>query len=219
MTLRVLLVDDHAMLREAVAGAMATTPDLEVVAQSASIREARDALLGTRIHAAVIDISLPDGNGLTLVRRMRAASPTVGIVVLTMHDDERTLEAAQESGASALVLKQGSAVDVIDAVRQSVRHPGVFVAPAIRARQPEDPDAADKLVHLTAREQEVLRLLAAGSSIATVAAKLYMSESTVKTHTARLYGKLEAHNRAAAIMAAVRLGLVDPDPAHEVSAP
>ncbi len=215
MSLRVLLVDDHAMLREAVAGAMATTPDMEVVAQSASIREARDALLGTRIHAAVIDVSLPDGNGLTLVRRMRVASPTVGIVVLTMHDDERTLQAAQEAGASALVLKQGSAVEVIEAVRQAVRHPGTFIAPAVRTREPQAPEAPAETVHLTAREHEVLRHLAAGASIATVAARLYMSESTVKTHTARLYGKLDAHNRAAAIMAAVRLGLVDPDPSHE----
>lgn len=219
MSLRVLLVDDHAMLREAVAGAMATTPDLEVVAQSGTIREARDALLGTRIHAAVIDVSLPDGNGLTLVRRMRAASATVGIVVLTMHDDERTLEAAQEAGASALVLKQSSAVDVLDAVRQSVRHPGTFVAPALRLHEPQVAEPPEETVHLTVREHEVLRHLAAGASIATVAARLYMSESTVKTHTARLYGKLDAHNRAAAIMAAVRLGLVDPDPARDVTLP
>ncbi len=219
MSLRVLLVDDHAMLREAVAGAMATTEDLEVVAQSSTIREARDALRGTRIHAAVIDVSLPDGNGLTLVRRMRAASPTVGIVVLTMHDDEATLEAAQEAGASALVLKQGSAVEVLEAVRQAVRHPGGFVGPVVRMREAQTRDSSEGAVHLTAREHEVLRHLAAGASIATVAARLYMSESTVKTHTARLYGKLGAHNRAAAIMSAVRLGLVDLDPTRQARLP
>lgn len=209
MSIRVLLVDDHAMVREAIAVVINATRDLSVVAQASSLASAREALRQHMIHVAVVDVSLPDGNGLSLVRSMRSVSASVGLVVLTMHDDDRTIRAAKEAGASALVLKVASVSEVVHAIRGAVRNPRVFVAEGLEDRL--EAMATQKSVHLTAREREVLTHLAAGSSIANVAALLYMSESTVKTHTARLYDKLNAHNRAAAIMAAVRLGLVDPE--------
>lgn len=209
MTARVILVDDHTMVREAIAAVIDATPDLTVVAQASTLAEAREALHQVAIHVAVIDVSLPDGDGLALVRSMREASPTVGLVVLTMHDDDGTLLRAQSAGASGLVLKSRTAGDVVERVRASLRAPTEFVADHLD--EVSTRAALSGRPHLTPREQEVLDHLVAGQSIAAVAAQLFMSESTVKTHTSRLYDKLGAHNRAGAVVAAIRLGLVDPD--------
>ena len=154
---------------------------------------------------------MPDGNGLDLARSARSAHPEMGIVVLTMHNDDDTLLEALDAGASALVLKSSSADDVLDAIRHSANAPDAFTATGLGAalRRRDTLSAAKPI--LTPRETEVLMRLVNGDSVATVAKELYMSESTVKTHVARVYEKLGAHNRASAIMAAVRLGFVKTD--------
>ena len=200
MTIRVALVDDHTVVREAVAGLLAAEPDIKVVGQAGSLAEAKSlvAELGPLRPTddplvLVVDVSMPDGSGL-------------GLVVLTMHGDDATLLEALDAGASALVRKSAPSEEVLGAVRTAAVNPGAFsamgLAEAMRRRT--DPVASP----LTPREAEVLQHLAAGSSVAQVGKALFMSPSTVKTHIAKIYDKLGAHNRASAVMAAVRLGLV-----------
>lgn len=203
------MVDDHQLVRQAVARAVDGEPDLRVVAEAGTLREA-GALVGLeRPDVIVVDVSLPDGNGVELVRTARELLPSSGIVVLTMHSDDETLLHALEAGASALVLKSATLDSVVDAVRRSAAAPDVFaaagLAAALRRRSEVQP------TRLTPRESEVLVLLRDGLSVAQVARKLFMSESTVKTHIARIYDKLGANNRAQALMSAIRQGLVAAD--------
>lgn len=204
-----LLVDDHALIRQGLRRAFEETDDLVVVGEAASLSEAR-AL--DRAHApdvVVIDIHLGDGSGIELVRDLRRTRPLVGLVVLTMYDGDEHLLAALDAGASAFVLKQSPTSEVVAAARRAAAAPLTFSAEGLAAalrRQLATPE-----VQLTPREQEILALLAQGLSVAQVSAKLYVSASTTKTHMVRLYEKLGAANRTQAVMSAVRLGLVTVD--------
>ncbi len=212
MTISVVLVDDHAVVREAVAGMLGAQPEVSVVGQAGSLAEGR-ALFDRLLRmpppgkvVAVIDVTMPDGSGLALVRAVRERSRDIGLVVLTMLSDDSTLLEALDAGASALVRKSAPADQVVSAVRRAADFPLEFsasgLAEAMR-RQHEAPQTT-----LTTRETEVLKLLVEGASVAQVGRQLFMSPSTVKTHIGKIYEKLGAHNRASAVIAAVRLGLV-----------
>jgi DNA-binding NarL/FixJ family response regulator len=205
----VMLVDDHHLVRQAVGRAVDSEPDLDVVAHAGTLAEGISLLRRERPDVVVVDVSLPDGNGIELVRAARELSPAIGIVVLTMHGDDDTLLRALEAGASALVLKSATLDNVVDAVRRAATAPEVFSAAGLGAamRRRNDTDRP----RLTPRETEVLTLLKDGLSVSQVARGLYMSESTVKTHVAKIYDKLGATNRAQALMAAIRQGLVATD--------
>jgi DNA-binding NarL/FixJ family response regulator len=206
MTINVVVIDDHTLVREAVCRMIDSEPDLAVVGQAGGIAEGRTVLAQSLIHVLVVDVSMPDGSGLVLARAAREASPRRGIGGRTRHNDDETQLEALDLGASALVLKSAPSDEVIAAVRRAAVAPDAFMATglaeALRRR-----DSSDK-PRLTPREAEVLDRLVAGDSIAAVAKKLYMSESTVKTHVSKVYEKLGAHNRASAVMSALRLGLV-----------
>ena len=213
MTINVAVIDDHTLVREAVCRMIDSEPDMAVVGQAGGVNEGRALLARTPIQVLVIDVTMPDGSGLTLARAAREASPRLGIVVLTMHNDDETLLEALDLGASALVLKAAPSDEVIAAVRRAAVAPDAFMATglaqALRRRASSDRPT------LTPRETEVLERLVAGDSIANVAKKLYMSESTVKTHVSKVYEKLGAHNRASAVMAALKYGLVKADQAGQ----
>jgi DNA-binding NarL/FixJ family response regulator len=211
MTIQVFIVDDHNLVREGIARLIDSEPDLCVKAQASSVAGGQALVTEGGADVLVVDVTMPDGSGLSLARTARSAYPELGIVVLTMHNDDDTLLEALDAGASALVLKSSSSDEVLDAIRRSASAPDAFTATGLGAAlRRRDTVAAAKPV-LTPRETEVLMRLVDGDSVATVAKQLYMSESTVKTHVARVYEKLGAHNRASAIMAAVRLGFVKPD--------
>jgi DNA-binding NarL/FixJ family response regulator len=206
MTITVLLVDDHALIRQGLRRAFEHTDDLQVVAEAGSVAE---AFALERVHhpdVMVVDVNLGDGSGIDVVRQVRAQRADVGLVVLTMYDGDEHLLAALDAGASAFVLKQSPVEEVLHAARRSVESPGTFsadgLAGAMRRR------LAPPAVQLTPRESEILQLLASGMSVAQVSAQLYVSASTTKTHMAKLYDKLGAGNRTQAVMNAVRLGLV-----------
>jgi DNA-binding NarL/FixJ family response regulator len=205
----VVIIDDHTLVRAGIARLIDSEADLTVVGEASSVAEGSEMVQRMQPDVMVVDVSMPDGNGLSLVRSARNRSTQLGIVVLTMHHDDETLLEALDAGASALVLKSASAEDVIHAVRRAAVTPDAFtaigLAAAMRRQQTVKP-------RLTPRETEVLMLLVEGASIGSAAKALYMSESTVKTHVGKLYGKLEAHNRAEAVMAAVRLGLISAAP-------
>ena len=208
MSISVIIIDDHTLVRQGVVSLIQAEPDLEVVGEASSIAEGEALLASTRADVMLVDVSLPDGNGIELTRTVRVQSPTMGIVVLTMHNDDDTLLNALDAGASALVLKSASSDEVVDAGRRAAVAPDAFSASGLAGAMRRHQAAALARPQLTPREQEVLQHLAAGGSVAEVAKALYMSESTVKTHIGKVYDKLGVHNRAAVNMAAVRLGLV-----------
>lgn len=203
----VLLVDDHQLIREGLRRAFDRAGDLEVVGEAGSVAEAVSALEKYTPDVLVTDVRLPDGDGIALAQRARAGSPELGIVVLTMHAGDEKLFAALDAGASAFVGKDSPAEDVVAAARHAAANPKAFTARDL-------PDALQRRMHapagpkLSPREREVLDLLVDGLAISQIARRLFISESTAKTHVANIYEKLGAGNRAQAVMAAVRLGLV-----------
>ena len=158
---------------------------------------------------AVVDVNLGDGSGIDLVKQLRVLRADIGLVVCTMYEEDEHMLGALEAGASGFVLKSAPAEDVVTAARQAASAPSSFTASdlagAMRRRM------LNPSVHLTPREGQILEQLAEGVSVAVLAQRLFISQSTAKTHMSKLYDKLGAQNRTQAIMAAVRLGLVKAD--------
>ncbi len=201
----VLLIDDHPLVRDGVAHIL-RDGGLDVVGEASSFTEGARMAKHLQADVMVVDVSLGDGSGLDLVAMVRADKPSMGIVVLTMHDDDDTLLGALDAGASSLVLKTSSSDEVLAMVCRAAAAPYSFTAVGLPGALRRRAGVAKPT--LTARELEVLARLAVGDSVSGMAKRLYLSESTVKTHIAKLYVKLGAHNRASAVMAAFKLGLV-----------
>jgi DNA-binding NarL/FixJ family response regulator len=205
--LRVVLVDDHQLIREGLRRAFDRAGDIDVVGEAGSVAEALDALDRLRPDVLVTDVRLPDGDGIGLTTQVRTNNPSMGIVVLTMYAGDDQVFAALDAGASGFVGKDAPAEEVVAAARHAAANPRAFTARDLagamqrRMSAPAGPK-------LSPREREVLDLLVDGLAIAQIARRLYISESTAKTHVANIYEKLGAGNRAQAVMAAVRLGLV-----------
>lgn len=207
MPATVLLVDDHELIRQGLRRAFERDADFTVVGEAGALSDATRLAMTLRPDVVVIDVRLPDGNGLELAQKLRQARADVGLVILTMYAGDDQLFAALDAGASAFVPKSSPSDDVVAAARHASAKPTSFVASDLaeamhRRLNPSGPQ-------LTRREREVLDLLADGMGITSIARKLYISESTTKTHVSKLYDKLGAANRAQAIMAAVRAGLLD----------
>ena len=206
---RVLLIDDHDLIRHGLARAFEYQEDFEVAGQASSVSEGLRRFQDLRPDVVVTDVRLPDGTGLELVKEIRAQGYETGVVVLTMYAGDQQLFAALEAGASAFVSKDAPADEVVAAARHAMVSPRSFTAAdlagAMRRRMtPAGPQ-------LTQRESEVLSLLARGFSVSAIARSIFVSDSTAKTHISKIYEKLGASNRADAIMKAVRSGLLADD--------
>jgi DNA-binding NarL/FixJ family response regulator len=202
----VLLVDDHELIRQGLRRAFERSEDFEVVGEASSIQEALHKTAAMRPDVMVIDVRLPDGNGLDLERTVRKDRADIGLVVLTMYAGDEQLFGALDAGASAFVPKDAPTDDVLAAARHAAVSPRAFTASDLaeamkRRLAPSGPQ-------LSPREKEVLQLLADGLGVAQISKQLYISESTTKTHISKLYEKLGAANRAQALMSALRLGLI-----------
>ena len=207
MTITVLLVDDHELIREGLRRPLEREPDVEVVAEAASVSEGVAMGRKSEPTVAIVDLRLPDGNGLDVVRALRAQSSDMGIVVLTMYAGDNQLFDALEAGASAFVPKSAPAEEIVAAARHAASSPHSFtsadLADALKRRtSPQGPQ-------LSPREREVLQLLADGLGVSQISRQLFISDSTTKTHISKLYDKLGAGNRAQALMTALRLGLLE----------
>lgn len=212
MTITVLLVDDHELIREGLRRALEREADMEVVAEAASVAEGIAMGRKDDPTVAIVDLRLPDGNGLDIVRALREQSADMGIVVLTMYAGDNQLFDALDAGASAFVPKSAPAEEIVAAARHAASSPRSFtsadLAEAMKRRtSPQGPQ-------LSPREREVLQLLADGMGVSQISRQLFISDSTTKTHISKLYDKLGAGNRAQALMTALRLGLLEaPDDA------
>jgi DNA-binding NarL/FixJ family response regulator len=202
----VLLVDDHDLIRQGLRRAFERAEDFTVVGDAATVAQARTLITKLQPDVVVTDVRLSDGTGLELARDLRQTNTTMGIVVLTMYAGDEQLFAALEVGASAFVAKDAPSDDVIAAARHAAVSPRSFTAQDLAGAMQRrmDPNRAQ----LSPRESEILGLLAEGLGVSPIARKLFISESTAKTHIARIYEKLGAANRAQAIMLAVQAGLL-----------
>ena len=220
MSVRVVLADDQEMVRAGLRMLVDFQPDLEVVGEAADGLEAVEVVARTRPDVVLMDVRMPRCDGIEAARRVLAATPDVAVVVLTTFDEDASLAEAMRAGVSGFLLKTAPPEQLLHAVRTVAAGNGLL-DPAVTLRvirasataPARDPRAAAALATLTARETEVLRLVADGLSNAEIAARLYLGEATVKTYLSRMLTKLGLRDRVQAVAFAFRSGLVPLDAA------
>ncbi len=202
----VLLIDDHELIRQGLAGAFAQAEGFEVAGQAGTV--ATGIALAREISPDVVvtDVRLPDGSGLDVVRALRKESRQIGLVVLTMYAGDEQLFAAMDAGASAFVGKDAPTSTVISAARQATVSPLTFTCTGLAEAMVRRMRSG--VPRLTDRERQVLELLSEGLGVSAIAGRLFLSESTAKSHIGRIYEKLGAANRAQALVTAMRSGLI-----------
>jgi DNA-binding NarL/FixJ family response regulator len=218
MTIRLAVVDNHTLVRYGLRELVSRQPDIEVVAECASVADAMRKLSLTHPDVVTLAVSLPDGDGLRLARELRGERADLGIVILTGRDEDDVLFRALETGASAFVAKSAPVEEVLAAIRHSAVAAASFTASGLATALNRRRESGERLL-LSAREMEVLSLLRDGLSVPAIARQMYISYSTAKTYVARLYQKLGATNRAQALMAAVQYGLFASEPQMFRNAP
>ncbi len=204
MALRVLVIDDHAIVREGLRRVIAKDSTIKIVGEAASKREAIAQISHHNPDVIVVDLQLPDGSGLEVVAWARSLSQKLGIVVLTMSNLPEHVIASMQSGASSHVDKTAPISELLLAIQRSVDRPLSF-----SARKLTDAIAAkNKGIGLTPREIEILEKLPKGDTVIEMAKQLFVTESTMKTHLSAIYRKLDATNRVQAINNARKAGLL-----------
>lgn len=211
--IRVLLVDDHSAFRQPLAFMLNREPEITIVGQAATLAEARTKLQG--IDVAVVDLDLPDGNGVDLVRDLRQASPQSKVLVLTGSSSRSDQARAVEAGAAGVMHKTAPLEEIIGAVKRlghgedlmSLQEMVELLRLASERRE-ENREAQKALEQLTPRERDVLQALGRGLSDKEIAQELGVSTETVRTHMVNILGKLEVDSRLQALVFAVRHGVV-----------
>jgi two-component system response regulator NreC len=212
--IRILLADDHTIIRSGLKLLLEQQPDFKVVAEANDGREAVQLVTAHRPDVAVLDIGMPQLNGIEATRQIQAAEPEVQVVILSMHSDEGYVLRALKAGARAYILKNSAESDLIRAIR-TVKEGKSFFSPAISkmlladyVRQVQEKSVEDSYDLLTPREREVLQLLAEGKSNKDVAAILNLSLHTAETHRGNILQKLNLHGTPELILYAVRKGII-----------
>jgi DNA-binding NarL/FixJ family response regulator len=207
-----LIADDHGVVRGGLRLLLERQPDLEVVAEAADGVEAVEQALAHRPDLCILDVSMPKRTGLQAAREIRAHAPEVGVLILSMHDDERYLFEALRAGAGGYVLKHQADHDLVAAVRAVGRGEPFLTGEAQRSlvRAWIADEAAGPAEPLTAREQEVLKLIAEAHTNREIGAILHLSEKTVESHRGNLLRKLGMRDRVELVRYAIRRGLIEP---------
>ena len=212
---RVLLADDHTVVRSGLRMVLDAQPDIEVVAEAGDGAEAVQKALDSEVDLAILDVAMPRMTGLQAVAELRKRRPDLRVLILSMYDDERYFFEALKAGASGYVLKSAANRDLVEAIRAAMRGEPFLYPAAVtalirdyleRARSgenvPEDP--------LTPREQEIVKLVAEGYSNKQIAETLVISEKTVERHRANILEKLGMRDRVQLTRYAIRQGLIEP---------
>jgi two-component system, NarL family, response regulator NreC len=209
---KVLIVDDHAVVRTGIRLLLAQEPDLDPVGEAGSAREAIFEARSLKPDVILMDVVMPEGNGLEAIPTLLHENPETKVLVLSMQDDPRYVREAFDSGARGYVLKEAADVEVVTAVREVARG-GRYVHPELGARLIAADAAAARRADadpLSDREREVLRLLALGHTNQEIAQQLYISVRTAETHRAHIMQKLRLSSRAELVRYAIAQGLLEP---------
>ncbi len=221
--IRVIIADDHAVVREGTRRIFEQEPDIEVVGEAANGVEAVALVQHLNPQVAIVDISMPVMGGIEATERIKAACPGTAVLILTSYDDDRYVFALLAAGAAGYLLKDVPSAEVVRAVRcvsagEPVLHPAI--AKKVLARFATQAEVRkDEESHgegpLTDREREVLRLAACGMSNALIAGKLYLSVRTVQSHLTQIFNKLGVGSRTEAVIAGLRHGILNLDDLDE----
>jgi DNA-binding NarL/FixJ family response regulator len=194
--MRVLIADDHGIVRSGLRLLLERQPDIEVVAEAADGAEARELAIRERPDLAILDVKMPKLTGLQATREIKAQAPEVAILILSMHDEERYVSEALKAGASGYVVKTQADTDLVAAIR-AVERGEPFPAPQAQGS-------------LTPREEEIVKLVAEAHTSKEIAAILHLSEKTVENHRANAMRKLGMRDRVELVRYAIRRGLIEP---------
>lgn len=208
--IRLLLADDHRMLREGLRRSLSEL-GFTVVGEARNGAEALDLAAALRPDVVLMDVTMPELDGVEATRQIKARQPEVRIMVLTMHADHDILTQAIRAGANGYLVKDCSTDEIAQAIDtvalgETALSPGLAASMLAEVRRQNENPTPERLI--TSREEEVLQLIADGCSTPEVAEQLFISQKTVKNHLASIYQKLDARDRTQAVLAAVRLGIV-----------
>ncbi|MEY2489331.1 MAG: hypothetical protein QOC70_1273 [Verrucomicrobiota bacterium] len=215
-TIRVLVADDHEVVREGVRALIERQPDLEVCGLASTGREAVDLARKAKPDVVVLDITMPELDGLDAIRQIRKALPETEVVVFSAHPPEDMIEEVFDAGAKSYIEKTEASRDLVAAIRSLAEHKPFFTsqtseilfAKFLVPKARKQPDGAEP--KLTAREREIVRLLAQSSSNKEIATTLGISIRTVETHRATLMHKLGVHSVAGVVRYAIRHHIIEP---------
>ena len=206
MTVRVFLLDDHEVVRRGLRDLLEAEDDFEVVGEAGTAEEAYGRIPATRPDVAVLDVRLPDGDGIEVCREIRSKHPEIQCLMLTSFADDEALFSAIMAGAAGYLLKQVKGTDLVGGIRrvgagESLLDPSLTQKVLERLRTPED----DELAGLTAQERRILDLIAEGLTNRQIGEKMFLAEKTVKNYVSNLLSKLGMSRRTEAAVFAARL--------------
>ena len=211
---RILIADDHTIVRQGLASLLNDQPDLKVVGQADNGRAAVDKTLELKPDIIIMDIAMPQMNGIEAVKRIKKKLPKSKVLILSMYSHEHYIHELLETGVSGYLLKDASGRDIINAIHAAMNNE-TFLSPSISKvvvdtyRSPRKGTAsAERYKRLSNREREVFQLIAEGHSNKDVATLLFLSPATVETHRAHILQKLDVHNTAELVLYAVRRGVI-----------
>src|SRR4051812_9115162 len=212
--IKIYLIDDHPIVREGFARAIADEADMDVVGQAGTAADALRESLALKPDVVLVDLNIPDRDGIELLGALRAQLPAAKLLVLSGYDDEFRVAEALRAGAQGYLVKTSRLEEVIEGIRgiivgRAPLSPRIAGAVVNAMRKPIGPDGGGGLEALTPRERQVLRLLAAGVSTRETAARLTISPKTVETHRVRIYAKLGCKSAVELTRIAVRTGLIE----------
>ena len=206
-TIRILLADDHPVVRDGLAAMLATQADFEVIGEAGTGAEAVDLAALLRPDVVLMDLEMPVLDGIEAIRQLRVAVPSVQVVVLTAFDTDERILGALQAGAQGYLLKGAPRAEIFAAIR-TVGAGGALIPPVVASKLLRQVRAAEQPDALTAREKEVVGLVAAGLANREIADRLSLSERTVKFHVSSILSKLGAKNRTEAVRLAREGGLI-----------
>jgi two-component system, NarL family, response regulator DegU len=207
---RLLIADDHAMLRDGLRRSL-TSHAFEVIAEAANGQEAVDRALEHKPDVVLMDVTMPVLGGIEATKRLVEKNPDAKVLMLTMHADASLIEDARNAGAFGYLVKDCSIDDISAAITSALNGEKTFLEPAEAEAVEANAEKDSAKGIITAREAEVLQMIADGRNTSEAAKELYVSVKTVKNHLASAYAKLDAHDRTPAVLRAARLGLIKLD--------